>query len=105
MAFSCLEAIKDTVTTLKYTSGWIPGVERAIAGYREDQLPTTHAIRAEIPNTSLASTIFDRITYNKGLMTLKQLSYIMGADNFFKGVDSYFSKFGHSNGTINDFIG
>ena len=47
---------------------------------------------------------FDGITYRKGMMTLKQLSFLMGSEQFFKGVTDYFNTFSFSNGTIDDFL-
>lgn len=80
MAYLCMDGIKDQVTTLpeKYTSGWLGAVSRVVGGYRDDQLSTTHAIRTDVPNTSLATAYFDNITYRKGLSTLKQLMFLMG---------------------------
>lgn len=103
MAYSCVDAIKDQITT-DYSSGWIGGVKRAIGGYREDQLSTTHPVRSEVPNTNLAKMYFDGITYRKGMIALKQLFFIMGETNFFKGVTDYFTEFAWKNGTINDFL-
>lgn len=80
MSYYCIDNIKDQVTTLPspYTSGWLGGLARAVGGYREDQMTTTHPVRSEIPNTSLATVYFDSITYRKGSMTLKQLMFLMG---------------------------
>lgn len=46
-------------------------------GYHEDQLITTHPIATEVPNTIVADSIFDGITYSKGASTMKQLLYLM----------------------------
>jgi len=46
-------------------------------GYHEDQRVTTHPIRGEVPNTSVAESIFDGITYAKGAATMKQLMFLM----------------------------
>lgn len=106
MAYFCIDGIKNKVTTIpQYTSGWIGGVARVVGGYREDQLSTTHPIRSAVPNTSLATVYFDNITYRKGLATLKQLMFLMGEANFFKGVNNYFNTRIWSNGTIDDFLG
>jgi aminopeptidase N len=105
MAFTCMDQIKDKVTTIPhYLSGWFGGQQRAVEGYREDQMSTTHPVRSEVPNTELAKVYFDGITYRKGMMTLKQLFYIMGEDNFFRGVTDYFTRFAWGNGTVDDFL-
>lgn len=105
MSFSCLEGIKDRQTTLPaYSTGWMPGLKRAIQGYLEDQMSTTHPVRSVVPNTNLATVYFDSITYEKGMMTLKQLFFLMGEDNFYKGINRYFTNFAWKNGTIDDFL-
>ena len=67
-------------------------------------MSTTHPVRSDVPNTGVASVIFDSITYRKGSMTLKQLKFLMGQDNFFKGLQEYFLLYGYKNATINDFL-
>jgi aminopeptidase N len=106
MAYSCIDAIKGDVTTLPapYTSGWLSGLSRAVGGFREDQMSTTHAVRDAVANTSLAKQIFDGITYRKGMIALKQLVFIMTEAKFFSGVQDYFKAFAWSNGTIDDFL-
>ena len=47
-------------------------------GYDQDQMVTTHPIRAEVINTSVADSVFDGITYSKGAGTMKQFFYLMG---------------------------
>jgi aminopeptidase N len=86
----CLENIKNDVKTITYTSGWAAFVERKVRGYTEDQMVTTHPIRGPVPNTSVAGSIFDGITYQKGASTLKQLMFVMGSDAFFSGLKKYF---------------
>ncbi len=46
-------------------------------GYHEDQGITTHPIRGLVPNTSVAESVFDGITYAKGAATMKQLLFLM----------------------------
>jgi aminopeptidase N len=62
-------------------------------GYAEDSLVTTHPIRGKVENTSVADSIFDGITYQKGAATMKQFFYLMGEENFSKGLSDYFHKF------------
>ena len=88
-----------------YDSGWKLLIARSVEGYREDQITeTTHAVRSPVANTSIASTYFDWITYQKGSATLKQLMFLMGEHNFFKGVQDYFKDLKFENGTIDDFL-
>lgn len=73
-------------------------------GYYEDQMITTHPIRGKVPNTRVADSIFDGITYQKGAATMKQFCYLMGEDNFSRGLSDYFHKYAWSNATIDDFL-
>lgn len=73
-------------------------------GYHEDQMITTHSIRGEVANTSVADSIFDGITYSKGAATMKQLLYLMTEDNFSKALSQYFHKYEWKNATIEDFL-
>ena len=102
-----LEQIKDRVTTIdKFDSGWKIFLVRGVAGYRQDQItPTTHAVRSIVENTSVASTYFDRITYQKGSACLKQFMFLMNKDNFLKGLNDYFKAYQWKNTTIDDFLG
>ena len=108
ISYWCLEKIKnipEVSAFLQYATGWIPMMVRTVGGYREDQMTTTtHPVRSFVPNTSLATAYFDSITYRKGSTCLKQLLFLMGEDNFLKGLTDYFTKFAWSNGTIDDFL-
>ena len=73
-------------------------------GYHEDQMITTHPIRGSVPNTSVADSIFDGITYSKGAATMKQLLFLMKEENFSKALSQYFHKYAWSNATLIDFI-
>jgi len=62
-------------------------------GYNQDQMITTHPIRAKVSNTSVADAIFDGITYSKGASTMEQLFYLMGEDNFGQALSAYFHRY------------
>src|SRR5690606_36116653 len=66
-------------------------VEKAWA-YRQDQLPSTHPIAADIPDIRSVEVNFDGITYAKGASVLKQLVAYVGLDNFLAGVRDYFNE-------------
>ena len=88
-----------------FSSSWALGLKYIADAYHEDQMTsTTHPVRSDVPNTSLASTYFDYITYRKGQTTLKQLVFLMGQANFFKGLQSYFVKYPWKNTTIDEFL-
>ena len=60
--------------------------------YRQDQLPSTHPIMAEINDLDDVLVNFDGITYAKGASVLKQLVAYVGMDEFFAGVQAYFKR-------------
>lgn len=72
--------------------------------YWEDQQPTTHPIEANIPNTQVAMTVFDGITYGKGAAMMKQLNYLLDEDKFRDGLRVYFKKHAVSNTELADFM-
>ena len=57
-----------------------------------------------VPNTNVAGVVFDGISYQKGSTVLKQLMFLMGEDNFFRGLQEYFKLLQFQNGTIDDFL-
>lgn len=72
--------------------------------YRQDQLPSTHPIFAEIANLEDVYTNFDGITYAKGGSVLKQLVAWVGLDAFMTGVAQYFKKHAWGNTELTDLL-
>ena len=72
--------------------------------YRQDELPTTHPIATDVPDTVNAFTNFDGITYAKGASSLKQLSFYVGEDAFRTGVSTYLKAHAHGNARCADFL-
>ncbi|MEZ0095695.1 aminopeptidase N [Streptacidiphilus sp. EB129] len=96
--FSQLEATR-------YQAGWITFANRRKAwAYRQDQLPTTHPITADIRDLEDAKLNFDGITYAKGAAVLKQLVAYAGRDAFFEGARRYFKRHAFGNTTLADLL-
>lgn len=57
-----------------------------------------------MPDTEVAAAFFDGIIYPKGAAALKQLLYVIGAPDFKKALQQYFTAFAWSNVTTDDFI-
>jgi aminopeptidase N len=70
--------------------------------YRQDQLPSTHPIAADIRDLEDVEVNFDGITYAKGASVLKQLVAWVGRDNFFDGIRRYFTAHEWGNTTLTD---
>ncbi|WP_046734656.1 aminopeptidase N [Streptomyces humi] len=73
--------------------------------YRQDQLPSTHPIMAEIRDLDDVLVNFDGITYAKGASVLKQLVAYVGMDEFFTGVQAYFKRHAYGNTRLADLLG
>ncbi|NUS90567.1 MAG: aminopeptidase N [Streptomyces sp.] len=73
--------------------------------YRQDQLPSTHPIMAEIRDLDDVMVNFDGITYAKGASVLKQLVAYVGEEEFFKGVQAYFKRHAYKNTRLSDLLG
>jgi aminopeptidase N len=72
--------------------------------YRQDQLPSTHPIAADIPDIHAVEVNFDGITYAKGAAVLKQLVAYVGRENFLDGVRKYFAGHAFGNATLADLL-
>ncbi|MFJ9126656.1 aminopeptidase N [Streptomyces sp. NPDC102340] len=73
--------------------------------YRQDQLPSTHPIMADISDLDDVLVNFDGITYAKGASVLKQLVAYVGMDEFFQGVQAYFKRHAFGNTRLSDLLG
>ena len=71
---------------------------------KQDQLPSTHPIAADIPDIAAVEVNFDGITYAKGAAVLKQLVAYVGYDNFLAGVRQYFAAHSYGNATLADLL-
>ncbi|GAB3284833.1 aminopeptidase N [Sinomonas notoginsengisoli] len=78
-------------------------VEKSWA-YRQDQLPTTHPIFADITDLADVEVNFDGITYAKGASVLKQLVAWVGQEHFMEGVRQYFAKHAWGNTVLADLM-
>ncbi len=72
--------------------------------YRQDQLPSTHPIVAEINDLEDVQVNFDGITYAKGASVLKQLVAWVGQEKFMAGVSAYFKKHAYMNTELPDLL-
>ena len=74
-------------------------------GYEQDQLPTTHPVKAEIRDLEDVLVNFDGITYAKGASVLKQLVAWVGQDRFMAGLGEYFAEHAWGNTELPDLLG
>jgi aminopeptidase N len=89
----------------RWTAAWTTFAQVFKAwAYRQDQLPSTHPIAADIPDIHAVQVNFDGITYAKGASVLKQLVAYVGRENFLAGVRSYFAAHSWANATLADLL-
>ena len=98
---STLAAAENT----KYVDSWttFSSLEKGWA-YRQDQLSSTHPIKAEINDLEDVLVNFDGITYAKGASVLRQLVAWVGQEEFMAGVRAYFAKHAWSNTELPDLM-
>ena len=94
-----------SVEATQYTEAWVNFVnQRKSWGYRQDQLPTTHPIVADMFDLDAVEVNFDGITYAKGASALRQLVAWVGEDAFFTGIRAYFKKHAWGNTELQDLL-
>ena len=75
-----------SVAATRYTDAWTSfAVLRKAWAYRQDQLPSTHPIVADMTDLDAVRVNFDGITYAKGASALKQLVAWVGEEEFWPG--------------------
>jgi len=72
--------------------------------YRQDQLPSTHPIAADMVDLEAVELNFDGITYAKGASALRQLVAFVGQDAFLAGVRAYFAEHAWGNTQLPDLL-
>ncbi|MDQ1128743.1 aminopeptidase N [Microbacterium sp. SORGH_AS_0888] len=94
-----------TAEATEWTEAWTTfnAMEKTWA-YRQDQLPSTHPVVAEITDLEDVQVNFDGITYAKGGSVLKQLAAWVGIEAFFAGVGRYFQKHAFGNTELRDLL-
>ncbi|MEX5274359.1 aminopeptidase N [Kocuria sp. CPCC 205235] len=94
-----------SVRATEYDDAWVAfALGRKEWAYRQDQLPTTHPIVADIVDLEAARQNFDGITYAKGASVLKQLVAFVGEEAFIDACRAYFRRFAYGNTSLNDFL-
>ncbi|HVM28987.1 MAG TPA: aminopeptidase N, partial [Mycobacteriales bacterium] len=104
-SFATYMSVLCQAEATRYTSAWttFANIEKAWA-YRQDQLPSTHPIAADIPDIAAVQLNFDGITYAKGASVLKQLVAWVGREEFLAGLRTYFVKHQYGNTELADLL-
>lgn len=105
-SFATFASVLCQAEATEYTEAWttFANVEKSWA-YRQDQLPSTHPVAADIPDLHAVEVNFDGITYAKGASVLKQLVAYVGEEPFLAGLRDYFRDHAFGNATFGDLLG
>jgi len=94
-----------TAEATEYKEAWTTFASHEKSwGYREDQMPSTHPVVANIRDLEDVQVNFDAISYAKGGSVLRQLVAWVGQENFMKGLASYFKKHQFANAELVDLL-
>ena len=89
----------------RFTDAWTTFAnQRKAWAYRQDQLPSTHPIAADMVDLDAVLVNFDGITYAKGASALRQLVAFVGEQDFVHGLRSYFAHYAWWNTELNDLL-
>lgn len=104
-SFATFASVLCQSEATEFTEAWttFATVEKSWA-YRQDQLPSTHPIAADIPDLAAVEVNFDGITYAKGASVLKQLVAYVGLEHFLAGLRDYFRTHAFGNATFDDLV-
>ncbi|MGH3757334.1 aminopeptidase N [Actinophytocola sp.] len=104
-SFATFASVLCQSEATEYEHAWtsFANIEKSWA-YRQDQLPSTHPVAADIPDLQAVEVNFDGITYAKGASVLKQLVAYVGQEYFLSGLRVYFAKHAWGNATLADLL-
>jgi aminopeptidase N len=104
-SFATFASVLCQAEATEFTTAWttFANAEKSWA-YRQDQLPSTHPVAADIPDLAAVEVNFDGITYAKGASVLKQLVAYVGLDHFLSGLRDYFRAHAFGNATFDDLL-
>ncbi|MGI9033359.1 MAG: aminopeptidase N [Acidimicrobiales bacterium] len=104
-SFATYMAHHASASATRFRRSWVRFVtDMKTAAARQDQLPSTHPISADIVDTDSLRLHFDGITYAKGASVLKQLVAWVGADTFRTALQGYFPAHEWANATLGDLL-
>ncbi|HYX98705.1 MAG TPA: aminopeptidase N [Mycobacterium sp.] len=104
-SFATFASVLCQSEATEFTEAWttFANSEKSWA-YRQDQLPSTHPVAADIPDLAAVEVNFDGITYAKGASVLKQLVAYVGLEHFLSGLRDYFRTHAFDNATFDDLL-
>jgi aminopeptidase N len=102
-SFATWASVLAQAEATRWTEAWTTfAVSEKLWALRQDQLPSTHPISADIRDLEDVEVNFDGITYAKGASVLKQLVAWVGRAEFLAGVRAYFAEHAWGNTALAD---
>ena len=93
------------VRATAYRDGWTSfAADRKAWAYREDQLPSTHPVAADMVDLETVRLNFDGITYAKGASAIRQLVVYVGEEAFLAALRRHFEQHAWGNATLDDLV-
>lgn len=104
-SFATYMSYDGLVSATRFTDAWSDfAYDMKAWAYRQDQLPSTHPVVADMADTDSVENNFDGITYAKGASVLRQLVAWVGRDAFIQGLRAYFPRHEYGNAELADFL-
>ncbi|MFN2589546.1 MAG: aminopeptidase N, partial [Actinomycetota bacterium] len=104
-SFASYMAVLSQTSATRWSDAWSTfATNEKTWALRQDQLPTTHPIVADIPDVEAIHLNFDGITYAKGASVLRQLAAWVGDERFLDGVRAYIKRHAFGNAELADFL-
>ncbi|MEU7855653.1 aminopeptidase N [Nonomuraea sp. NPDC049141] len=104
-SFATFAGVLAQAEATEYRHAWtsFASMEKAWA-YRQDQMPSTHPVVADVPDVRAVELNFDAISYAKGASLLRQLAAYVGRESFFAGLRSYLTEHAWGNASLSDLL-
>ncbi len=104
-SFASYAATVCQAEATRWESAWTTfASEEKTWAYRQDQLPSSHPVVADIVDLEAAEVNFDGITYAKGASVIHQLVAWVGRDQFAEGLRRYFETHAWGNAELSDLL-
>ncbi len=102
-SFATWASVLARAEATRWVEAWTTfAVTEKLWALRQDQLPTTHPVAADIRDLEDVEVNFDGITYAKGASVIKQLVSWVGREAFLDGVRAYFAEHAWGNTELTD---
>lgn len=72
-------------------------LDNTVSVFEFDALKSSHPVSVQIGNPNQISSIFDRISYDKGSTIIRMMHLFLGHEVFFGGISNYLNKYRYKN--------